>query len=60
VDKQLTNVSAVTQKQLYDLDWGTEMVETIGLDDVIFAQTGPRSVFRNGRGPQVDLIKIDV
>ena len=60
VDHQLTNVSAETQKQLYDFEWGTEVVETVALDDVVFAQAGPQSVFRNGRTPQVHLIKIDV
>ena len=52
-----SNVTEDTRKQLYDLEWGTEAVDTWTLDDVVFGGT----VFSSrNRNPQVDLIKIDV
>ena len=56
VDRQ-ANVSADTMKQLYDLDWGNEAIDTWTLDDVVF--NSDLLATRNRRA-QIDLIKIDV
>jgi FkbM family methyltransferase len=57
VDNQLLNMSAETQKQMYDIEWGPETVDVVRLDDIIFNST----IFANrNRTTQVDLIKIDV
>jgi FkbM family methyltransferase len=57
VDHQTTSVSDDTRRQLYDHEWGSEIVQIKRLDDIIFSG----SVFKGrNRTLQVDLIKIDV
>jgi hypothetical protein len=56
VNSQL-EVSEDTKKQLYDIDWGPETVDTWTLDEVVFEAN--YFTTRN-RNPQIDLIKIDV
>ena len=57
VAEQVTNFTAETKKQMYDLEWGSESVDVWKLDDVVF--NGAIFTARN-REAQIDLIKIDV
>lgn len=56
VNSQL-EVSEDTKKQLYDIDWGPETVDTWTLDEVVFEAN---YFSTRNRDPQIDLIKIDV
>ena len=56
---QPTNTSSENTRQMYDLEWGKELVDAWRLDDIIFSSSPAPAVARK-KSPTIDLIKIDV
>ncbi|KAF4753468.1 hypothetical protein FOZ62_022525 [Perkinsus olseni] len=54
---QTGGLSEEDSKQLYDTEWGAEVVESVRLDDIVF---GSNLFAGRSREPTVSLIKVDV
>jgi FkbM family methyltransferase len=56
-EDQPTNFSSESVRQMYDTEWGNELVDAWRLDDIVQTSSPP---FARRQSLQVDLIKIDV